>query len=68
MRLLVIFSHPSTESFGFSLFIRAIETLKSEGHEVEALDLYRLGFNPVLSTQEWTTYLSDTEKNIANVS
>jgi NAD(P)H dehydrogenase (quinone) len=67
MKVLVVFSHPSTESLGFALFTRTIETLKSQGHEVQTLDLYRMGFDPVLSESEWTTYLSDTDKNIANV-
>jgi putative NADPH-quinone reductase len=67
MRLLVIFAHPSTDSLGFALFKRTVETLESQGHEVEALDLYRLGFDPVLSPQEWASYLSDTDQNIANV-
>jgi putative NADPH-quinone reductase len=67
MKVLVVFSHPSTESLGFALFTRTIETLKSQGHEVQTLDLYRMGFDPVLSESEWRTYLSDTDKNIANV-
>ncbi|MEP1610647.1 MAG: NAD(P)H-dependent oxidoreductase [Roseobacter sp.] len=67
MKILVVFSHPSTQSLGFALFKRTVETLKSQGHEVQALDLYRMGFDPVLSEAEWTTYLSDTDQNIANV-
>ncbi|MCX7568118.1 NAD(P)H-dependent oxidoreductase [Sulfitobacter sp. F26169L] len=67
MRILVVFSHPSTESLGFALFNRTVETLKAQGHDVQSLDLYRMGFNPVLSTEEWNTYLSDTEQNIAAV-
>lgn len=62
MRLLVVFSHPSTESFGFALFNRVTDTLRASGHEVETLDLYRMGFNPVLSPDDWTHYLSDTDK------
>lgn len=62
MRLLVVFSHPSTESFGFALFNRVTDTLRASGHEVETLDLYRMGFNPVLSPDDWTNYLSDTDR------
>jgi putative NADPH-quinone reductase len=68
MKLLVVFAHPSTDSLGFALFTRAVETLKSQGHEVEALDLYRMGFDPVLSEAEWKSYLTNTDQNIANVS
>ena len=67
MRLLVVFAHPSTESFGYALFTRTVNTLESLGHEVQALDLYRLGFDPVLSTEEWHSYLTDTDRNIEQV-
>lgn len=67
MRLLVVFAHPSDQSLGFALFTRAVETLKSQGHEVEALDLYRLGFDPIISCEEWHSYLTDTDQNITNV-
>jgi len=67
MKLLVVFAHPSTDSLGFALFTRTVETLKSQGHDVQALDLYRMGFDPILSEAEWKSYLTDTNQNIANV-
>lgn len=67
MRVLVVFSHPSQDSFGAALCGLATETLTAAGHEVRLRDLYAEGFNPVLSQQEWTRYLSDTEANIAAV-
>ena len=35
------------------------------GHDVRVIDLYREGFNPVLSSDEWSSYISDTGKNIS---
>ena len=67
MRLLVIFAHPSTDSFGYALFQRAVKVLEEQGHRVETLDLYRIGFDPVLSTEEWHSYISNTHENIEKV-
>ncbi len=67
MRVLVVFCHPSAVSFGATLYGRAREALARAGHEMRCLDLYRLGFDPVLSEAEWTTYLSDTGRNFAGV-
>lgn len=62
MRLLVIFSHPSLDSYGAALFELACRTLISAGHELRTHDLYREGFDPVLSEEEWTQYLPETDK------
>ena len=60
MRLLVVFCHPSSESFGAALFETACRTLRAAGHDVRVRDLYREGFDPVLSTREWHDYLLRT--------
>lgn len=60
MRLLVIFCHPSSESFSAALYDLACRTLRVAGHELRCHDLYREGFNPVLSEEEWTHYLTAT--------
>lgn len=64
MRLLIIFSHPSSESYGAAIYELACRTLKAAGHELRTHDLYREGFDPVLSTQEWSDYLSNPGVNI----
>ena len=61
MRLLVIFSHPSSESFGAALYDLACRTLRAAGHELRCHDLYREGFNPVLSEEEWKQSLTATQ-------
>ncbi len=68
MRVLVVFCHPSLESYGAALLDAARETLRARGHELKVIDLYRAGFNPVLAPAEWDDYLVDTPRVIANVS
>ncbi len=68
MRVLVVFCHPSETSFGADLLHAARASLEASGHEVEVIDLYRSGFDPVLRPEEWDAYLSDTDRVIENVS
>ena len=63
MRLLVIFCHPCSESYGAAIYELACRTLRATGHELRTHDLYRENFNPVLSTEEWKQYLSHPEVN-----
>ncbi len=65
VRILVIFCHPSTESYGAALYELACRTLRASGHELRCHDLYREGFDPVLSTEEWENYLTGTDTIIA---
>lgn len=67
MRVLIVFCHPSEQSYGAALFARARRTLEAAGHEVEVIDLYREGFDPVLSSEDWNVYLSETDSLIARV-
>ncbi len=52
MRVLVVAAHPCQQSFGAALRTRTVETLRHAGHEVDLLDLYAEGFDPVLSVEE----------------
>jgi NAD(P)H dehydrogenase (quinone) len=65
MRLLVVFAHPSDASYGAAIFARAVAALEAGGHALRIRDLYRDGFDPVLSRTEWDRYLTDTAANIA---
>jgi putative NADPH-quinone reductase len=67
MRLLVVFSHPSQDSYGAALRDRALATLRAAGHEIRLRDLYAEAFDPVLSRVEWDRYLSDPGANVAGV-
>ena len=67
MRFLVVFCHPSKTSFSAALYARACDSLRIAGHEVKTIELYQDKFNPVLSLEEWNTYLEDTDKNLVSV-
>ncbi|MGJ8571048.1 MAG: NAD(P)H-dependent oxidoreductase [Hoeflea sp.] len=56
MRILVVHAHPVASSFNASLFRMAVECLSKSGHEVDAIDLYEDGFNPVMSEEERLNY------------
>lgn len=48
MKVLVVVTHPRTNSLTFAITNRFVQGLTDAGHEIEILDLYRSGFNPVL--------------------
>ena len=56
MRVLVIYSHPVPESFCAALRDTVMMALEEAGHEVRLLDLYALGFNPVMGCDERRIY------------
>ena len=62
MRILVVHAHPVASSFNASLFRMTVERLSKAGHQVDAIDLYRDGFNPVMSEDERLNY-HDLETN-----
>ncbi len=55
-RALVLFAHPCEESFGAALHENVVTTLKLKGWDVDDCDLYKEGFDPVLSTEERRGY------------
>ena len=56
MRVMVLHAHPVAESFNRALYNTVLETLKAAGHEVDPVDLYAEGFNPVLSREDRLNY------------
>lgn len=56
MRVLIVYAHPVDTSFGAALFEETRATLERQGHAIRTLDLYRLGFDPVLSGEERRLY------------
>ncbi len=48
----VIAAHPAEGSFTLAIANRYAEAVRSHGHEAIVRDLYRLGFDPVLSEDE----------------
>ncbi len=52
MRVLVVYTHPSPSSYTASVLTRVLAGLEAAGHDVDVLDLYALGFDPMLSAEE----------------
>jgi NAD(P)H dehydrogenase (quinone) len=66
MRVLYLYSHPLLESFHAAIRARALVGLRAAEHEVDLLDLYAEGFNPVLSADARRHY-HDTSRNTAGL-
>jgi putative NADPH-quinone reductase len=56
MRVLLVHCHPCEGSFGAALRDTALKSLAAAGHETRLLDLYAMGFNPVMSAPEREGY------------
>ncbi|MCS6876125.1 MAG: NAD(P)H-dependent oxidoreductase [Aquificaceae bacterium] len=54
----VIYAHPNPKSFNHALKEAVIEVLESKGKNYQLRDLYAMGFNPVLSSLDFETFLS----------
>lgn len=59
MLIQVVHCHPLTDSYGHALFEAIVATLRANGHEVVATDLYREGFSPAMTEHERRTYMGD---------
>lgn len=62
MKVLIIYSHPSVESFNHALLEAFSNGLKKAGHDFEVVDLYRDNFNPVLTDVSSRIELSEDVK------
>lgn len=49
MHVMVLHAHPVETSYNRALYNTVLETLRARGHEVDAVDLYAEGFDPVMS-------------------
>lgn len=56
MRVHVIYAHPLRDSLSSQLHQIVIRELQAAGHEVDDLDLYAEGFDPVLSPEDRASY------------
>ena len=52
MRILLVYCHPVPESFCASIRDTALRALEKNGHQVDLLDLYAEGFDPVMPADE----------------
>jgi len=49
MKVLIVFTHPNSNSFNHALLESMAAGLKEAGHDVRIKDLYQESFNPILS-------------------
>lgn len=66
MRVLVVFSHPCSESYNAAVKDKVVETLGGSGHELRLIDLYEDDFQPAMSADERRGY-HDEGSNISPV-
>jgi putative NADPH-quinone reductase len=66
VRVLHLYCHPLEESFHAAIRAAAGDGLARAGHEVDLLDLYAEGFDPVLSAEARRRY-HDTSRNRAGL-
>jgi NAD(P)H dehydrogenase (quinone) len=52
MKIVVVLGHPNSDSFNGAIARTAVQTLRAAGHEVAFHDLYRDGFDPILTMEE----------------
>jgi len=55
MNVLIVLAHPEARSFNGAMFDTAVRELQAAGHTVATSDLYRMGFDPVSSRENFTT-------------
>ena len=67
MKILLVFCHPCAESFGAAVRDAALRGLAAGGHETRQLDLYTMGFQPVMGADERRGYHTpgENEKPVA---
>lgn len=53
MRVLLVFAHPSHDSFAAAVRDAAVRGLERAGHAVDVLDLYAEGFDRAMDRAEW---------------
>ena len=60
MNVVVVFAHPSADSFGQAICSTAVSALESSGHNVSLLALYQSHFSAAMSREEWLAYHGET--------
>lgn len=57
MRVLIVYAHPNPESFTHAILEHVERGLADGGHTHEVVDLYKIGFDPVLSAHDLTSFI-----------
>lgn len=59
MKILTIYAHPDPKSFCHAVLQQFTKGLEDAGHTNEVVDLYAIGFNPVLTNRDFANWLLD---------
>ena len=59
MDILLVFTHPTKDSFAGSICAQLQTRLEADGHAVRLLDLYGEAFDPVLGLEAWRSHRAD---------
>ncbi|MDR2974717.1 MAG: NAD(P)H-dependent oxidoreductase [Propionibacteriaceae bacterium] len=62
MHVHIVYAHPSPASFTHAILTAFVAGLDEAGHSHTISDLYAMGFNPILSPEEYareSTYAAD---------
>lgn len=59
MRVLTVYAHPNPKSFCHAVLQQFTKGLEDAGHIYEVIDLYEIGFDPVLRNQDFANWLPD---------
>ena len=60
MKVLTGFAHPASRSFWHAVLERFDAGLRESGHTNEILDLYAIGFDPILRERDDPSWLTET--------
>ena len=60
MHVLTVYAHPNPKSFCHAVLGQFNEGLREAGHSNEVLDLYAVGFDPILRTRDGPSWLTET--------
>lgn len=67
MKVLWLFAHPEQRSLNASLRDDGIRILSEAGHQVQVSDLYAMGWNPILTAQDFKAH-DDRRLHVASAS
>jgi NAD(P)H dehydrogenase (quinone) len=59
MNVLTIYAHPDPKSFCHAVLEQFTKGLEDAGHSSEVIDLYGIGFDPVLKMRDFSNWLPD---------
>ena len=60
MKVLTVFAHPASKSFCHAVLDRFDAGLRDAGHTNEIVDLYAIGFDPILRPRDNPSWLTET--------